>query len=141
MTDVSIQIVSRTADGGERHSTITGPDGLARLGVQLRRQSEELAAVLADPGARARLHRTHVRAVQQVERAVSGALAAELDALGVLEVPDPESASGLRLAHAQLLGWLQGLFQQLNEAAGADDGPEGEAAEAAAARGEPDGAA
>jgi hypothetical protein len=122
MVEPPIEIVSRSPGGGQRRSTITGPTQLARLGVSLRTLSEDLVVAVEDDAGRSRVRRLHERAVQQVEAAVSGALGDELAALGVLELPEDASPGELRLANAQLLGWLKGLFQQLDEALSPQEG-------------------
>ncbi|SHK75655.1 Protein of unknown function [Pseudonocardia thermophila] len=79
---------------------------------------EELHAMPLDGAARDRLVRTHSRAVAEIEAELPEDLRTELDVISPhLSVGTAVTDAELRIAHAQLVGWLEGLFQGVQFAA------------------------
>ena len=93
------------------------PGKLLRIAMMVREMLEEVRRAPLDENAREHLADIHARVIQELKGALSGALAEELDRItlpfGENEIP---SESELRIAHAQLLGWLEGLFQGIQAA-------------------------
>jgi hypothetical protein len=120
--DPSLDIATSgsSPDGGEEHSVdaaVEQPGKLLRIAMMVREMLEEVRRAPLDENAREHLADIHSRVVTELKTALSGPLAEELDRItlpfGTDEVP---SEAELRIAHAQLLGWLEGLFQGIQAA-------------------------
>jgi hypothetical protein len=73
----------------------------------------ELRDLELDEAGRKRLARTYHRTLEGLGEVLSPELRDELQRLvsQTVEGDDPPSKSELQLVHAQLVGWLEGLFQ------------------------------
>ncbi|MGZ4104116.1 MAG: proteasome activator [Actinomycetota bacterium] len=93
------------------------PGKLMRIAMMVREMLEEVRRAPLDENAREHLADIHARVVNELKGALSGPLAEELERItlpfGPQEIP---SEAELRIAHAQLLGWLEGLFQGIQAA-------------------------
>lgn len=91
------------------------PGKLLRIAMMVREMLEEVRRAPLDQGAREHLSDIHGRVIGELKSALSGPLAEELDriAMSFDEVP---SEAALRISQAQLLGWLEGLFQGIQAA-------------------------
>src|SRR5206468_12674504 len=70
-----------------------------------------------DPDAREHLAGIHQRVLAELRAGLSGPLAEELDRITLpLDTDQIPSEAELRIAQAQLLGWLEGLFQGIQAA-------------------------
>ena len=102
---------------GSREASVEQPGKLLRIAMMVREMLEEVRRAPLDENAREHLADIHARVVQELKAALSGPLAEELDRItlpfGQNEIP---SEAELRIAHAQLLGWLEGLFQGIQAA-------------------------
>jgi hypothetical protein len=87
------------------------PAKVMRIGSMIRQLLEEVRASPLDEKSRARLKEIHERSVRELESGLAPELAEELDRLS-LPFADNEAPSEaeLRVAQAQLVGWLEGLF-------------------------------
>lgn len=98
-------------------SVVSEPGKLMRIGVMLRELQEEVRRADIDDAGRERLRVVHERAVEGLRSVVSGELRDELDELSPpLPTDHAPSESEIRLAQAQLIGWLEGLFQGIQAA-------------------------
>lgn len=98
-------------------STIEEPAKLLRLGRMLHELREELAQDhVTDAASRDRIRHVYEAAAQQLDEALSGALREELESFTLPFTDDPPSEAELRIAQAQLLGWLEGLLQGIQAA-------------------------
>jgi len=83
-----------------------------RVGSMLRQLLDELREVQLDEGSRDRMRDIYDTSVQELGSALSPELKKELDRItlpfGTDEIP---SEAELRVAQAQLVGWLEGLIQ------------------------------
>jgi Bacterial proteasome activator len=87
------------------------PAKVMRIGSMIRQLLEEVRAAPLDEKSRARLKEIHQSSIKELEDGLAPELVAELERLSLPfaedEVPsEPE----LRVAQAQLVGWLEGLF-------------------------------
>ena len=102
--------------GGE-DVAIEQPGKLLRIAMMVREMLEEVRRAPLDEGGREHLADINRKVVSELKGALKGPLAEELDRItmpfGDGEVP---SEAELRIAHAQLLGWLEGLFQGIQAA-------------------------
>lgn len=125
---------------GERHVMVVGPDGsplssaqsptdspdgsfgditdlveqpakVMRVGTMIKQLLEEVRAAPLDEASRNRLREIHQRSIVELEDGLAPELRAELERLSLPFTEDSTpSDSELRVAHAQLVGWLEGLF-------------------------------
>ena len=91
---------------------IEQPAKVMRVGSMLRQLLDELREVQLDEGSRDRMRDIYDTSVQELGSALSAELKKELDRItlpfGTDEIP---SEAELRVAQAQLVGWLEGLIQ------------------------------
>lgn len=103
------------AEDGE--NTIEQPAKLLRIAVMIRELLEEVRREPLDEHAREHLRDIHAKVIAELKTGLSGALAEELERI---TLPLPASGvptdSEIRIAQAQLLGWLEGLFQGIQAA-------------------------
>ncbi len=91
------------------------PAKVMRIGTMIKQLLEEVKAAPLDEAARDKLADLHARSVEELKRALSEDLAEEIDRI-VLPLSQTPSESELRVAHAQLVGWLEGLFHGIQTA-------------------------
>jgi hypothetical protein len=86
------------------------PAKVMRIGSMIKHLLEEVRQAPLDEASRGRLKSIYETSVQELAQGLSGDLRAELERLTLpLEGPTPSDAE-LRIAQAQLVGWLEGLF-------------------------------
>jgi Protein of unknown function (DUF2587) len=99
--------------GRERPVTemVEQPAKVMRIGSMVRQLLEEVRAAPLDEKSRARLKEIHQSSVKELEDGLAPELVDELERLS-LPFTDEEvpSEAELRVAQAQLVGWLEGLF-------------------------------
>ncbi|HEX7106125.1 MAG TPA: bacterial proteasome activator family protein [Acidothermaceae bacterium] len=90
---------------------VNQPAKVMRIGSMIRQLLEEVRAAPLDQAGRARLKEIHRSSLHELESGLAPELVDELERItlpfGESEVP---SESELRIAQAQLVGWLEGLF-------------------------------
>ncbi len=87
------------------------PAKVMRIGSMARQLLEEVRSAPLDDPARSRLGQIYERSVLELQRGIDSELAAELARVSVsFPVGTIPSDAELRLAHAQLVGWLEGLY-------------------------------
>lgn len=111
-----IEIKTDSGDGPETTSTISEPAKLLRIGYMLRALQQEVREDHVDGTSLDRLRRVHQTATKQIDDALSGALKDELAAFSLPFEQDPPTEAEIRVAQAQLLGWLEGLLQGIQAA-------------------------
>jgi len=96
---------------------VNQPDKVMRIGTMMKQLLEEVRSAPLDEASRARLREVHESSIRELERGIGPELRAEL---GRVRLPfdDEEvpSDAELRVAHAQLVGWLEGLFHGIQAA-------------------------
>jgi len=95
---------------------ITEPGKLLRIALMLREMQEEVRRADPDEPGRQRLAQIHETSVNEMRSVLRGGLAEELEALTLPFESDTPSESEIRIAQAQLIGWLEGLFQGIQAA-------------------------
>src|SRR5271155_5242472 len=87
------------------------PAKVMRVGSMIRQLLEEVRAAPLDEKSRARLKEIHKSSIKELEDGLAPELVEELERLS-LPFADDEvpSEAELRVAQAQLVGWLEGLF-------------------------------
>jgi hypothetical protein len=104
--------------GGEEdegQQVVGHPAKLLRIASMIRELVEEVRQTSLDQKGRERLAEIYRRSVEELREALSPDLQRELEELAV-PLDTSESESEIRLAQAQLLGWLEGLFHGIQAA-------------------------
>ncbi len=104
---------------GERHITelVEQPAKVMRIGSMIRQLLEEVKAAPLDEASRQRLKEIHAASIKELETGLAPELVEELDRLTLPFTEDGTPSEGeLRIAQAQLVGWLEGLFQGIQAA-------------------------
>ena len=77
---------------------------------------EEVRAAPLDEAGRQRLREIHRRSITELEDGLAPELRDELERLTLPFTDDTPSEAELRIAQAQLVGWLEGLFHGIQAA-------------------------
>src|SRR6202453_4886681 len=105
---------SEDGDGNPSERPITEmveqPAKVMRIGSMIRQLLEEVKSAPLDEKSRARLKEIHQNSIKELEDGLAPELVAELDRLSLPIDDDTPSEAELRVAQAQLVGWLEGLF-------------------------------
>jgi hypothetical protein len=87
------------------------PAKVMRIGNMIRQLLEEVRAAPLDEKSRARLKEIHESSIKELEDGLAPELVDELERLSLPFAEDGiPSEAELRIAQAQLVGWLEGLF-------------------------------
>jgi hypothetical protein len=105
---------------GDDRDDITGmveqPAKVMRIGTMVKQLLEEVRAAPLDEAGRQRLREIHESSIRELEEGLSPELRAELDRLTLPFGNGVPSEAELRVAQAQLVGWLEGLFHGIQTA-------------------------
>jgi len=99
-------------------AAVEEPAKVMRLGMMIKQLLEEVRSAPLDEAARERLAAVHERSLAELESGLSPELVDELHRITLPFTDDgePPSDSELRIAQAQLVGWLEGLFHGIQTA-------------------------
>lgn len=104
---------------GERALTdlVEQPAKVMRIGSMIRQLLEEVKAAPLDEASRTRLAAIHRSSIAELEQGLAPELVEELERISLpfSEDSTPTEAE-LRIAQAQLVGWLEGLFHGIQTA-------------------------
>ena len=89
---------------------ITSPTKLIRIASMVRTMLDEVRRAPLDDAGRRRLREIHEKSLDELEGVLSPDLRRELSEVVLPFTSDAPTESELRLAQAQLVGWLEGLF-------------------------------
>ncbi|MEV4754043.1 bacterial proteasome activator family protein [Micromonospora sp. NPDC049559] len=105
------------AHGEDPSRLIEQPAKVMRIGSMIKQLLEEVKAAPLDEVSRARLRDIHQRSIAELEDGLAPELREELERISLpfTEGSTP-SESELRIAQAQLVGWLEGLFHGIQAA-------------------------
>jgi Protein of unknown function (DUF2587) len=93
------------------------PAKIMRIGTMIKQLLDEVRSAPLDDAARSRLAEVHERSLRELEDGLSPDLVAELHRITLPFSEDGQpSDAELRIAQAQLVGWLEGLFHGLQTA-------------------------
>ncbi len=98
------------ADGDDDREQVTRPTKLIRIASMVRNMLEEVRRAPLDDAGRIALRRIHERSMHELEEVLSPALREELSEVALPFSNEVPTESELRIAQAQLVGWLEGLF-------------------------------
>jgi hypothetical protein len=120
--DDSIEIITgqQIGDGeGQRSVTdlVEQPAKVMRIGTMIKQLLEEVKAAPLDDASRTRLREVHATSIRELEDGLAPELREELQRLALPFSEDSvPSDAELRIAQAQLVGWLEGLFHGIQTA-------------------------
>jgi hypothetical protein len=106
-------------EGDERALTdlVEQPAKVMRIGSMIRQLLEEVKAAPLDEASRNRLKEIHQASIKELEAGLAPELVEELERLTLPFTEDQTPSEGeLRIAQAQLVGWLEGLFHGIQTA-------------------------
>jgi hypothetical protein len=93
------------------------PAKVMRIGTMIKQLLEEVRAAPLDDASRNRLREIHATSIRELEDGLAPELREELDRLTLPFNEDAApSDAELRIAQAQLVGWLEGLFHGIQTA-------------------------
>ncbi|MBD0863079.1 bacterial proteasome activator family protein [Gordonia sp. zg691] len=125
--DDNVVVVGTGADAsaGEENSSeptsltdmVEQPAKVMRIGTMIKQLLEEVRAAPLDEASRNRLREIHQSSIRELEDGLAPELREELERLALPFSDDTTpSDAELRIAQAQLVGWLEGLFHGIQTA-------------------------
>ena len=101
----------------QRSEAVVQPAKVMRIGTMVRQLLDEVRQAPLDEASRKRLSDIYHRALDELGEVLSPDLREELNEFApVFEQGTAPTESELRIAHAQLVGWLEGLFHGIQAA-------------------------
>ena len=94
---------------------VAEPDKLIRITTMVRELLDETRQAPPDEQGRVRLRQIYERSLEEIKEALPAELSEELEALAP-PIEGVPTESEIRLAQAQLVGWLEGLFHGIQAA-------------------------
>ena len=108
---------SGAGEGAGTGDLVEAPQAVMRVAGMVGKLVEEVRAAPLDEAGRARLADVHARSIAELEQGLAPELREELHRLSLPFSSDgTPSQAELRIAQAQLLGWLEGLFHGIQSA-------------------------
>lgn len=105
------------SEGRSLTDLVEQPAKVMRIGTMIKQLLEEVRAAPFDDASRKRLREIHATSIRELEEGLAPELRDELDRLTLPFDEDAEpSDAELRIAQAQLVGWLEGLFHGIQTA-------------------------
>ncbi|MGI9529635.1 MAG: proteasome activator [Acidimicrobiia bacterium] len=110
-TTVTPEVVQpdETQQAPDTQPSVSEPSKLIRIASMTRAMLDEVRAAPLDEAGRGRLVSIYDSSITELREVLSEDLVEELDAVFV-PITDQPSEAELRVAQAQLVGWLEGLF-------------------------------
>jgi surface antigen len=100
----------KTENTEEDGPAVSQPTRLIRIASMTRAMLDEARQAPLDEGGRQRLAKVHARSVDELREVLSPDLQEEFNEIMIPLNTENASESELRVAQAQLIGWLEGLF-------------------------------
>jgi hypothetical protein len=105
------------SDGRSVTDLVEQPAKVMRIGTMIKQLLEEVRAAPLDDASRNRLREIHSTSIRELEDGLAPELREELERLTLPFTEDATpSDAELRIAQAQLVGWLEGLFHGIQTA-------------------------
>jgi hypothetical protein len=120
--DQVILVGQASDDSDEENGTgltdmVEQPAKVMRIGAMIKQLLEEVRAAPLDDASRTRLKEIHQSSIRELEDGLAPELREELERLALPFTDDSTpSDAELRIAQAQLVGWLEGLFHGIQTA-------------------------
>src|SRR3954464_6509378 len=117
---VGMARMPKSAEDDEQHGVgnmVEQPAKVMRIGTMIKQLLEEVRAAPLDEASRARLREIHESSIKELSSGLAPELRDELERLSLPFSDDSiPSEAELRVAQAQLVGWLEGLFHGIQTA-------------------------
>ena len=117
---MAVEAARGSQDGDDERSItdlVDQPAKVMRIGSMIKQLLEEVRASSLDEASRVRLKEIHTRSIKELEEGLAPELVQELERISLPFTDDAvPSESELRVAQAQLVGWLEGLFHGIQTA-------------------------
>ncbi len=105
------------SEGRSLTDLVEQPAKVMRIGTMIKQLLEEVRVAPLDEASRNRLREIHATSIRELEDGLAPELREELDRLSLPFNEDSvPSDAELRIAQAQLVGWLEGLFHGIQTA-------------------------
>ena len=117
--DVELIEPSSASPGDEEQPAISEPAKVMRIGSMIRTLLDEVREVELDEASRDRMREIYEQSVAELSETLAPELREELERLALPFSSDSPSEAELRVAQAQLVGWLEGLFHGIQAAVAA----------------------
>jgi hypothetical protein len=105
-----------TAETDSGSESVEQPAKVMRIGTMVKQLLDEVRAAPLDEAGRARLKEIYETSVAELAKGLSPDLRDELERMAPPLGDEIPSSSELRVAQAQLVGWLEGLFHGIQAA-------------------------
>ena len=92
------------------------PAKVMRIGGMIRQLLDEVKSAPLDEASRSRLREIYVQSIDELKDGLAPELVDELERLSLPFDAESPSEAELRIAQAQLVGWLEGLFHGIQAA-------------------------
>jgi hypothetical protein len=116
-TEVDAGQLGDSDDGTSITDMVEQPAKVMRIGTMIKQLLEEVRAAPLDDASRARLREIHQSSIKELSSGLAPELRDELQRLSLPFSDDSvPSDAELRIAQAQLVGWLEGLFHGIQTA-------------------------
>src|SRR3954449_5801590 len=115
---MAVTTPSDGSDEDERQLTdlVEQPAKVMRIGGMIRQLLEEVKSAPLDEASRTRLAGIYESSIKELESGLAPELVEELERLSLPFSSETPSEAELRIAQAQLVGWLEGLFHGIQTA-------------------------
>jgi Protein of unknown function (DUF2587) len=112
-------VSGRPSDGDQASNPadlVEHPGKVMRIASMIKQLLEEVRAAPLDEAGRTRLAEIHRRSISELEQGLAPELTEELERITLPFDDEAPSDAELRIAQAQLVGWLEGLFHGIQAA-------------------------
>jgi Protein of unknown function (DUF2587) len=103
-------------EGGNPTDLVSQPGKVMRIASMVKQLLEEVRSAPLDAAGRTRLAEIHRRSINELEDGLAPELIDELERISLPFGEQAPSDAELRIAQAQLVGWLEGLFHGIQAA-------------------------
>jgi hypothetical protein len=113
----SVVVMPSDEEGAKVAEMVEQPAKVMRIGSMIKQLLDEVKSAPLDEAARQRLKQIHATSIKELEDGLAPELIEELDRLSLpFTDENVPSEAELRIAQAQLVGWLEGLFHGIQTA-------------------------
>jgi len=117
VTPEGMAVAGDTGGDANPATLVEQPAKVMRIGSMIKQLLEEVRNAPMDEAGRARLAGIHERSIAELKKGLAPELVEELDAIALpFDNTTTPSDAELRVAQAQLVGWLEGLFHGIQTA-------------------------
>jgi len=120
VTPEGMGVAERSPEEGKPNQNpadlVEQPAKVMRIGSMIKQLLEEVRNAPLDEKGRARLADVHERSIAELKDGLAPELVEELERIALPFTEDAPSDAELRVAQAQLVGWLEGLFHGIQTA-------------------------